>query len=111
MPNWHFKPPGAGQLPEDLQGCGLNITPPCIKALYSIPNVYNKPAVPGNSLGLYEQGDYFSKSDIDMFLAQYAPYVPQGTYPIPALIDGAEFGVPANSSLNGGESDIDIDMA
>jgi tripeptidyl-peptidase-1 len=106
---WHYKPPGASNLPEDIQGCGLNITPPCIKALYDIPNAWRN--TPGNSLGLYEQGDYFSKSDIDMFYAKYAPYVPQGTYPIPALIDGAEFGVPANSSLNTGESDIDIDMA
>ena len=106
---WHYRPPGASNLPEDLRGCGLNITPPCIKALYDIPNAWRK--TPGNSLGLYEQGDFFSKSDIDMFYKEYAPYVPQGTYPIPALIDGAQFGVPANSSLNTGESDIDIDMA
>lgn len=109
--NWHYKPPGANHLPADLQGCGLNITPPCIKALYDIPNVYNKPAAKGNSLGLYEQGDYFAKSDLDLFYKEYAPYVPQGTYPIPAMIDGAVFGMPANSSNNGGESDIDIDMA
>lgn len=107
--NWHWMPPAAANLPVDLQGCGLNITPPCIKALYQIPNATL--ASPGNSLGLYEQGDYFSKQDLDMFYAQYAPYVPQGTYPIPALIDGAIFGVPQNSSENSGESDIDIDMA
>lgn len=65
----------------------------------------------GNSLGLYEQGDYFAKSDLDLFYAEYAPWVPQGTYPIPALIDGANFSVPAYSALNGGESNIDIDMA
>lgn len=107
--NPHWKPPGAGSLPADLQGCGLNITPPCIKALYQIPDATH--AAPDNSLGLYEQGDYFSKSDLDLYYAEYAPYVPQGTYPIPALINGAQFGVPANSSLNSGESDIDIDMA
>jgi tripeptidyl-peptidase-1 len=85
------------------------MTPPCIKALYGIPNADK--ASPGNSLGLYEQGDYFAKSDLDLFYAEYAPYVPQGTYPIPALIDGANFSVPAESPLNTGESDIDIDMA
>jgi tripeptidyl-peptidase-1 len=106
---WDWKPPGADQLPPDLQGCGLNITPPCIKTLYQIPNA-NK-ATPGNSLGLYEQGDYFAKSDLDLFYAEYAPYVPQGTYPIPALIDGANYSVPAYSALNGGEADIDIDMS
>lgn len=107
--NPHWKPPAAASLPEDLQGCGLNITPPCIKALYHIPNATL--ASPGNSLGLYEQGDYFSKQDIDEFLAEYAPYVPQGTYPIPALIDGAEYSMPQNSTQVGGEADIDIDMA
>ncbi|KAH6681702.1 peptidase S8/S53 domain-containing protein [Halenospora varia] len=106
---WHYKPPGAQSLSEDLQGCGRNITPACIKALYHIPNATKSTA--GNSLGLYEQGDYFAKSDLDLFYAKYAPYVPQGTYPIPALIDGAQYGVPADSSLNTGESDIDIDMA
>ena len=87
----------------------MNITPPCIKALYQIPNATL--ASPGNSLGLFEQGDYFNKQDLDLFYAQYAPYVPQGTYPIPALIDGAQYGMPQNSSENSGESDIDIDMA
>ncbi|KAL9064346.1 MAG: hypothetical protein Q9157_007866 [Trypethelium eluteriae] len=104
-----WKPQAAYGLPQDLQGCGLNITPPCIKALYHIPNATK--ATPGNSLGLYEQGDYFSKQDLDLFYAQYAPYVPQGTYPIPALIDGAAYGMPQNSSEVTGESDIDIDMA
>jgi tripeptidyl-peptidase-1 len=70
-----------------------------------------KKAAAGNSLGLYEQGDYFAKSDLDLFYKEYSPNVPQGTYPIPALIDGANYSVPASSTLNGGESDIDIDMA
>ncbi|KAJ6031227.1 subtilisin-like protein [Penicillium herquei] len=96
-------------LSADLQGCGYNMTPTCIKAMYDIPDA--KTAVKGNSLGLYEQGDYFAKSDIDLFYKEYAPWVPQGTYPTPALIDGANYSVPADSSLNSGESDIDIDMA
>lgn len=102
-------PAKALSLPSDLQGCGYNMTPTCIKAMYSIPNATK--STKGNSLGLYEQGDYFAKSDIDLFYKQYASWVPQGTYPIPALIDGANFSVPAYSSLNTGESDIDIDMA
>lgn len=102
-------PSKAKFLPEDLRGCGYNITPSCIKALYQIPDA--KTATPNNSLGLYEQGDYFAKSDLDLFYKEYAPWVPQGTYPIPALIDGANYSVPSYSSLNTGESDIDIDMA
>lgn len=77
--------------------------------MYKIPTATMNSS--GNSLGLYEQGDYFAKSDLDLFYAEYAPWVPQGTYPIPALIDGANFSVPAYSALNGGESNIDIDMA
>ena len=56
-------PAAAGKLPPDVQGCGFNITPPCWKALYKLPEV-NPPATPGNSLGLYEQGDYIAVSDI-----------------------------------------------
>ncbi|KAI9696511.1 MAG: hypothetical protein M1820_008139 [Bogoriella megaspora] len=105
-----FKTEAALDLPADLQDCGNNITPACIKALYQIPNATL--ASPGNSLGLYEQGDYFNKEDLDLFYANYAPYVPQGTYPIPALIDGAQYGVAQNdTALNGGESNIDIDMS
>lgn len=38
-PGWHM-PPAAGQLPADLQNCGVNITPTCIKALYDIPTAH-----------------------------------------------------------------------
>ena len=120
-PRRMFGPPGdvdmhwqaleAANLPPDLQGCGMNITPPCIKALYQIPNAETIGAVPGNSLGLFEQGSYFNKEDIDLFYAEYAPYIPRGTYPIPALIDGANYSVSIDSSFNSGEADIDIDMA
>ncbi|CAG7929585.1 unnamed protein product [Penicillium olsonii] len=102
-------PAEAMSLPSELQSCGSQMTPACIKALYRIPDATK--ANKGNSLGLYEQGDYFAKSDIDLFYKDYAPHIPQGTYPIPALIDGANFSVPAYSALNGGESNIDIDMA
>ncbi|KAF7118908.1 hypothetical protein CNMCM5793_008544 [Aspergillus hiratsukae] len=99
----------AKSLPPDLQNCSYNMTPPCIKAMYSIPDATK--ARKGNALGLYEQGDYFAKSDLDLYYAHFAPWVPQGTYPTPALIDGANYSVPADSALNTGESDIDIDMA
>ncbi|KUM56310.1 hypothetical protein ACN42_g10903 [Penicillium freii] len=102
-------PEKAKSLPADIQKCGTQMTPACIKALYHIPDAKN--AAKGNSLGLYEQGDYFAKSDIDLYYKAYAPWIPQGTYPIPALIDGANFSVPDYSPLNAGESDIDIDMA
>jgi tripeptidyl-peptidase-1 len=104
--NW--SPPTG--LPPDLQYCGFNMTAPCIKALYGIPDAPKHPKS-SNGLGLYEQGDYFAKSDLDLYWKTFAPHIPQGTYPIPALIDGANFSVPAYSELNGGESNIDIEMS
>ena len=106
-----WQTPEAANLPPDIRGCGLNITPPCIKALYQIPEASTIGATPGNSLGLFEQGSYFNEEDIDLFYARYANYIPTGTYPIPALIDGANYSVSINSSFNSGEADIDIDMA
>ncbi|KAL1302615.1 hypothetical protein AAFC00_002987 [Neodothiora populina] len=102
-------PGGAHQLPPQLQDCGRNITPACIKALYMIPDATLHDSV--NSLGIFEDGDYYAQEDLDLFFAQYAPNVPQGTAPIPAFIDGAQAPVAQNSSLNTGESDIDLDMA
>ena len=96
-------------LPEDLQHCGYNMTATCIRKMYNIP--VPRGAVKGNSLGLYEQGSYFAESDIDLFYENFAPWVPQGTYPIPALIDGANYSVPAYSPWNSGEANIDIDLA
>lgn len=109
--NYDYKCPAATKLPVDLQGCGVNITVACWKALYGIPDKLPK-ATKSDSLGLFEQGDYFAESDIDKYLAEFAPYVPQGTYPLSATIDGADFSEPANNTdLVGGEANIDIDIA
>lgn len=102
-------PQGAKQLPQDLQDCGRNITPACIKALYKIPDATRHDTV--NSLGIYEGGDYYAQGDLDLFFAKYAPNVPKGTGPIPAFIDGAQAPVAQDSPDNTGESDIDLDMA
>jgi tripeptidyl-peptidase-1 len=107
---WDYQTPGAGNLPPPLRNCGVNMTQACYKALYSIPDPPQK-VDPGNSLGLYEQGDYFSKEDLDLFYATYAPWIPQGTYPIPDLIDGANYSVSQHSSLDTGESEIDMTIA
>ncbi|KAF4963087.1 hypothetical protein F66182_18143, partial [Fusarium sp. NRRL 66182] len=100
----------SGGSDSDLANCSYNITAPCIRALYGLPKPTNKPN-PNNALGLYEQGDYFAKSDLDLYWKNVNPDVPVGTYPKPQLIDGANYSVPASSSLNTGESDIDIEMA
>ena len=77
-PGWAL-PPTASWLPPDLQHCGVNITPTCIKALYDIP-----PAIlhqPENVMGLYEDYDAFSQADISLFFENYAKNVPVNTAP------------------------------
>ncbi|KAI1881460.1 hypothetical protein JX265_000286 [Neoarthrinium moseri] len=107
---WAYKPPSARDLPLDLQDCGRNITPPCYQALYDIPK--SVAAVEGLSLGLFEQGDYFSKADLDQSYAAYAPWIPNGTYPINATIDGAQYDFPQNATdFVGGEANLDIYIA
>jgi tripeptidyl-peptidase I len=107
----HWGNPGNSGTPSsDLASCSYNMTPPCIRALYGIPLPTDKPN-PDNALGLYEQGDYFAKSDLDLYWKNIYNEVPEGTYPVPQLIDGANYSVPAYSSLNGGESNIDMEMS
>jgi tripeptidyl-peptidase I len=105
----HVKVEEAAPVPSSLVNCSTQMTPACIKALYSIPDAVK--AIDGNSLGLYQQGSYFAESDVDAYFAKYATYVPQGTFPINATIDGASYSVPASSELNSGEANIDIEMA
>lgn len=104
---WHIPPP-AYNLSADLSACGVNITPPCLRALYGIPVAHINDSV--NSLGLYEQGDYYSGADIDSYFASFQTRVPQGTRPILKSIDGGVAPVVASNPNNGGESDIDIDI-
>jgi tripeptidyl-peptidase-1 len=99
----------AAALPAALQNCSTAITKACIQALYGIPDA--PAAVPGNSLGLYEQGSYFAESDVNAYYAKYAPEIPQNTFPINASIDGGSYSVPASSAENSGEANIDIEMA
>ncbi|KAH7336258.1 putative Tripeptidyl-peptidase sed1 [Rhexocercosporidium sp. MPI-PUGE-AT-0058] len=102
-------PPGAGQLSPDLQACGRNITPTCLKALYGIPNAHIKDSV--NALGLYESRDTYAQEDLNSFFAHWAPNVPQGTYPLLNSINGGQAPVSPDSEFNTGESDIDMEIA
>ena len=92
---------------NQLESCDMAITPICIKALYKIPP--GDKANPSNSMGIFEEGDYYSQEDLNLFFANFTPYVPQGTHPIPAYIDGAEAPVPVQDA--GGESDLDFELA
>ncbi|WPH04960.1 Aorsin [Acrodontium crateriforme] len=105
----HGYPPGAGSLPPSLQHCDVNMTITCIKALYNIPDATKSQSV--NVMGLYESYDAFSQADLDLFFKHFAPNVPQGTTPTIYSVDGGTAPVAAADPRNGGESDIDIDIA
>ncbi|KAL9113211.1 MAG: hypothetical protein Q9227_002546 [Pyrenula ochraceoflavens] len=90
----------------DLDNCDMVITPACIKALYQIPNATK--ADPSNSIGIFEDGDFYAQQDLNQFFANYTPYIPQGTHPISAFIDGAQ--APVNVSAAGGESSLDLEL-
>jgi tripeptidyl-peptidase-1 len=78
-------PAAAATLPPDLQACGVNITPNCLRALYNIPIATLNNSV--NTLGIYEAGDVYAQADLDLFFAQFAPNVPQGSHPALASIE------------------------
>jgi tripeptidyl-peptidase I len=103
-----YQPPKAHDLPPSLQSCDVNITIACYRALYGIPRGHINDSV--NDLGFYEQGDYYAAEDLDLYYRHYAPWVPQGTRPVLKGIDGGYAPVPTNSSVNTGESDLDLDI-
>lgn len=112
---WHE--PGSPQgndghnIPPDLSNCSHQVTPPCIRALYNIPQAYLNDSV--NSLGIFEAQIYFTQPDLDAYYSQYSPNIPEGTSPGVVAIDNPPMVPPvpktANSSFT--ESTIDIDMA
>ena len=100
-------PEGALAIPNNLKNCDVVITPACIKALYQVPKA--ELAADGNSLGIFEEGDYYAQEDLNLFFANYTPYIPRGTHPIPAFIDGAHAPVALKNA--GGESELDFELA
>ena len=98
---------GLDSLLNDLKNCDVAITPICVKALYQVPTAST--ANPTNSLGIFEEGDYYAQKDLNLFFRNFTPYIPQGTHPTPAFIDGAE--APVRVKDAGGESDLDFQLA
>lgn len=107
-PGWEI-PPAAWGLSQELQTCGVNITPACIKALYEIPTA--KLSQPENAMGLFETYDAFAQGDISLFFEHFAKNVPANTSPKVISVDGGEAPVPASSVQNSAESDIDLDLS
>lgn len=100
----HFDPI---KLLGQLEACDVAITPICIAALYGVPP--GNKANPSNAMGIFEEGDFYAQEDLDLFYANFTPYIPAGTGPKPAFIDGAQAPVPVDQA--GGESDLDFELA
>lgn len=96
--------------PDDsLQNCGYNITPPCIRALYKIPQATDCSS--GNELGIFERADKFAQADLDLFFKHFAAEIPEGTTPEVLPIDGGTAPAKPGSYFNSGESDVDLELA
>lgn len=69
-----------------LTGCDTLITPACIRALYGIPTT-NLAVAPraDNSLGIFEEGDFYFQADLNSFFKQFQPTIPAGKYILPVL--------------------------
>ena len=97
-------------IPANLKNCGKRITPACIRALYGIPKATLSDAQ--NALGVFEFGDKYAQGSLNSFFTKYAPNVPNGTHPDLASIGrGSLTKAPVPVGKDGGESDIDFDMA
>lgn len=55
----------------ELTQCDQFITPPCIAAMYNITQATK--SAPGNKLGIFEEGDFYSETDLALFFAALAP--------------------------------------
>lgn len=95
---------------SDLAKCDELITPACLRALYHFdaPSP-NATVSANNSLGIFEESDYYAQEDFDLFFSRYTPYIPNATHPILDSVDGGE--APIDTSDAGGESNLDFELA
>ena len=94
---------------EDLSTCDFAITPACVSALYKIPKgtSHNRE----NSLGIFESElEFYTQKDLDSFFTNFASFIPNGTHPKAANVDG---GQQATKDLNyaGEEANLDLQLA
>ncbi|KAE8352214.1 peptidase S8/S53 domain-containing protein [Aspergillus coremiiformis] len=91
-----------------LATCDQAITPACIAALYQIPPSDSTVSA-NNSLGVFEEGSMYSQEDLNLFFGNFTPWIPQGTKPQPAFIDGGTAPAPVEDA--GTESNLDFQLA
>jgi tripeptidyl-peptidase-1 len=95
--------------PNDLSTCDVTITPACLAALYQIPKGYSHN--PKNSMGIFESElEFYYQPDLDSFFTNFTSYIPNGTHPVAANIDG---GMQSTTDpyYAGGEVSLDLQLA
>lgn len=61
----------------ELETCDIAITPACLQALYHFrPQSPHARVSPNNSMGIFEEGDYYSQQDLDSFYTNFTSYIP-----------------------------------
>ncbi|KAH0282525.1 subtilisin-like protein [Aureobasidium namibiae CBS 147.97] len=72
----------------DLSDCYNIVSPACVRALYGLPFPNTtQTADNATSMGIFETGQTYSQEDLDEFFQSYAPYIPNGTSPVPESVD------------------------
>ena len=95
----------------ELDTCDIAITPACLQALYDFePLPPNAAVSPNNSMGIFEEGDFYAQQDLNSFYTNFTSYIPNGTHPILDSIDGGTAPV-TNISQAGGEANLDFELA
>ncbi|KAJ4422609.1 hypothetical protein N0V82_002728 [Gnomoniopsis sp. IMI 355080] len=95
---------------SSLSNCDTLITPACLRALYNFEAPSPNASVSSNnSIGIFEEGDFYAQEDFNSFFTKYTPYIPNGTHPVLDSVDGGEAPVPLADA--GGESNLDFLLA
>lgn len=71
--------------------------------MYDIP--ISNSSISGNEFGLFEDGDYYNQTDLDLTFAAIAPYIKNGTHPILEGVDGGTAPLPSEGGV---ESNLDM---
>jgi tripeptidyl-peptidase-1 len=90
----------------DKDSCYSLVTPECVQKLYKVPR--GNKAAPGNSLGLFESGSWYSPTALDVFFKNFSSNIPVGTRPANVSIDISAWHY---DEQNPGEADLDVQMA
>lgn len=64
---------------NELATCDVAITPACLRALYQFEALSPHAKVsPSNSMGIFEEGDFYVQEDLNSFFTNFTSYIPNG---------------------------------